>query len=257
MSENFWKQYEDLAGACGYGRFSAEHIATLAVIAALIILAVYLFTRNGKGETGGKPTGHPVLMRVFPWIMVCLEIFKDLFLAKAGHFGVGYLPLHLCSLGVFVFLAASLSKTDKWRMIWGEIACVLILPGSIAALLFPDWAGLYPVFNFMNLYGYLWHGMLVLYPLFMVKSGWTHVCIKHGHYVWIFMICAAIPIYIFDRIADCNYMFINWPPKGTPLEMIAGVTGESLYLVGYAVFAFIVIGLIYLGVGIYHRVSGQ
>lgn len=245
MSDYFWKQYEDLPPGLGYMRFSAEHIVTLLILGVLLVLIVRLLTASDARRAAS--------MKVLPWIMVGLEVFKDAFLVSAGHFGVGYLPLHLCSLGVFVFIAASLSKTDRWRMILSEIACVLIVPGTIAALLFPDWAHLYPVFNFMNLYGYVWHGMLLLYPVMMVKSGWSHLSVRHAHYVWIFMIGAAIPVYIFDRAAGCNYMFVNWPPKGTPLEWIAQITGEGLYLVGYAVFAFIVIGLIYAGIGLYHR----
>lgn len=245
MFEYFWKQYEDLPPGLGYMRFSAEHIITLVVLFVLIVLAVRILT--------GKRSRLESAMKVIPWIMVCMELFKDGFLVSTGHFGPGYLPLHLCSLGLFVFIAASLSKTDRWRMIWGEIACILILPGTIAALLFPDWAHLYPVFNFMNFYGYAWHGMLLLYPALMVKRGWTHLSIRHAHYVWIFMFAVAVPVYVFDRIANCNFMFINWPPKGTPLELIAQTTGDSLYLLGYAVFAAIVIGLIYAGVELYHR----
>lgn len=265
MSDYFWKQYEDLPQGLGYARFSAEHMMTLLVLGALIVLTVRLLTAgavgrsgapNGSGSPGESGGSNPVLiraMRIIPWIMVCLELFKDGFLIHAGHFGVGYLPLHLCSLGVFVFIAASIAKTDKWKMIWGEIACVLIVPGTIAALLFPDWANLYPVFNFMNLYGYAWHGMLLLYPILMVKSGWTRLSIRHAHYPWIFMICAAAPVYAFDRMAGCNYMFVNWPPRGTPLEVIAEVTGGTWYLAGYAAFAVIVIGLIYAVIELYHR----
>ena len=136
MFEYFWKQYEDLPPGLGYMRFSAEHIITLVVLFVLIVLAVRILT--------GKRSRLESAMKVIPWIMVCMELFKDGFLVSTGHFGPGYLPLHLCSLGLFVFIAASLSKTDKWRMIWGEIACILILPGTVAALLFPDWAHLYP-----------------------------------------------------------------------------------------------------------------
>ena len=248
MSEYFWKQYEDLPSGLGYMRFSAEHIVTLLILGVLLILAVRVLA--------AKESRRAASMKVLPWIMVGLEIFKDTFLACTGHFSVGYLPLHLCSLGVFVFIAASLAKTDRWRMIWSEIACVLIVPASVAALIFPDWAHLYPVFNFMNLYGYVWHGMLLLYPTMMVKSGWSHLSVRHAHYVWIFMVGAAIPVYIFDRAADCNYMCVNWPPKGTPLEWIAGITGESMYLLGYAAFAVRVIGLIYAGIELYHRARG-
>ena len=36
--------------------------------------------------------------------MVALEVFKDLFLVSVGRFGIGYLPLHVCSIGIFVFM---------------------------------------------------------------------------------------------------------------------------------------------------------
>jgi len=245
MFDYFWKQYEDLPPGLGYMRFSAQHIVTLLILGALLILTVRLLSAGSARLSRA--------MRILPWSMAGLELFKDAFLIRAGHFSTGYLPLHLCSLGLFVFLAASLSRTDRWRMIWSEIACVLIVPGTTAALLFPDWAHLYPVVNFMNLYGYLWHGMLLLYPVLMVKSGWTRLSIRHAHYVWIFMIVAAVPIYCFDRLAGCNYMFVNWPPQGTPLAWIAELTGDGLYLAGYAVFAVIVIGLIYAGIELYHR----
>ena len=245
MINTFWKQYEDLPPDAGYGRFSMEHWITLAVIAVLIVFAVRLFTRQDEERRGQ-------IMKIIPIVMVCLEVFKDAFLIRGGHFGVGYLPLHLCSLGVFLFLLIAFCPSERWKAVFSEIAVILILPGSVAALLFPDWAHLYPVFNFMNLYGYVWHGMLLLYPVMMVKSGWSHLSVRHAHYVWIFMIGAAIPVYFFDRAAGCNYMFVNWPPKGTPLEIIAHITGDGLYLVGYAVFAFIVIGLIYAGIELYH-----
>ncbi len=253
MFEYFWKQYEDIPAGLGYARFGAEHIVTLLILCVLIILAVRMIAGGNSRSTEDNPRLR-LAMRVIPWVMVGLELFKDLFLAVSGHFGVGYLPLHMCSLGLFVFIAASISRTDRWRMIWGEIACILIVPGTIAALLFPDWAHLYPVFSFMNLYGYAWHGLLLLYPLLMVRCGWTNLSIRHAHYVWIFMICAAVPVYVFDRAFHCNYMFINWPPKGTPLAWIAQMTGDSMYLVGYAALAVVVIGLIYAGVECYHRI---
>ena len=221
---------------------------TLAVCAALIVLLVLLFKALPEG-------GRHRVLKAVPWIMIGLECFKDLFLIRAGHFSVGYLPLHLCSLGVFVFLLSSLSKTARWKGIFGEIAVTLILPGSIAALLFPDWAHLYPVFNFMNLYGYLWHSLLVLYPLLCIAQKHVDLSIRHIHYDLIFLICVAPPVYVFDRIFNCNYMFVNWPPSGTPLEIIASITGNQLYLAGYAVFSVGVILLIYFVIEAFHKLS--
>jgi len=239
MIKTFWKQYEDLPPDAGYGRFSMEHWITLAVIAVLIVFAVRLFTRQDEERRGR-------IMKVIPVVMVCLEVFKDAFLIRGGHFGVGYLPLHLCSLGVFLFLLIAFCPSERWKAVFSEIAVILILPGSVAALLFPDWAHLYPVWNFMNLYGYAWHGLLVLYPVLCLKQGLPSLSIRHIHYELIFLLLTAVPVWAFDRAFDCNYMFVNWPPAGTPLELIARLTGEQWYLAGYGLFSVCVIALIYL-----------
>ena len=239
IAQTFWKQYEDLPEGLGYGRFSPEHWVTLAVLAALIICAAVWFR-------GRSPKARERIMAVIPAVMVCLECFKDAVLISQGRFGAGYLPLHLCSLGVFLFLLSAISRTAKWKGIFGEISVTLILPGSVAALLFPDWAHLYPVWNFMNLYGFLWHGLLVLYPILCVMQKQVSLSIRHIRYDILFLLCVVPPVYVFDRICGCNYMFVARPPRGTPLEWIASVTGEQWYLAGYTVFALLVIVCIYL-----------
>ena len=240
--EYFWKQYEELPAGIGYERFSLQHFITLFALFILIAAALILF---GKLEEKQKKR----ILAAIPLLMILLECTKDSFLLYRGYFGVGYLPLHLCSLGIFVFLAASLSRSLRWKKIFGEIAVTLILPGSIAALIFPDWAHLYPVWNFLNLYGYLYHGLLVLYPLLMLRAGQTDLTIRHIHYDFLFLLCVVPPVYLFDKVFACNYMFVNWPPRGTPLAWIAQITGDSLYLLGYAFFAAAVIVVIYLLIG--------
>ena len=240
MNEQFfWKQYEDLPGGIGYGRFSMEHWLTLAVLTALIICIALWFRKKSD-------SGRGRMMTAVPFLMVALECCKDIFLIKGGRFDIGYLPLHLCGLGMFVFLLHVLSGTEKWKGVFGEISVTLILPGAIAALLFPDWAHLYPVWNFMNLYGYLWHGLLIVFPIFCLIQRQVSLSIRHIHYDFFFLLASALPVYVFDRIFHCNYMFLIHPPGGTPLDWIEALTGPDWYLAGYAVFSGLVITLIYL-----------
>lgn len=250
MFEFFWKQYEDLPDGVGYDRFSVTHLCILAVLLILIAAASRWFSKRSK-------EGKQKILRIIPFAMILLELFKDAFLIRSGHFSVGYLPLHLCSLGLFLFLFYALAKTDKWKGIFGEICATLILPGSVAALLFPDWTNLYPVWNFMNIYGFVWHGLLVLVPVMMLMEGHVHLSIRHIHYDYLFLLCIVPPVYIFDLLFDCNYMFLNWALKGTPLEWIASITGTHWYLAGYAVFSILVIGVIYLAIHIVHVVRGE
>ncbi|MCH4039700.1 MAG: YwaF family protein [Lachnospiraceae bacterium] len=239
----FWKQEFDLPKGIGYGRFSAAHILTLCVIAALIVLGTRLFLRC-------REQAQDTVVRLIPPVMAGLEVWKDLFLVSVHRFSIGYLPLHLCSLGIITFFGAAYAKSRKWREIWGEISFCLILPGAVSALIFPDWANLYPVFNFINLHSFTWHGLLVFFPVLLRAGGRVHPTVRHIHYSLLFLAAVVPPILIFDKMTGCNYLFVNRPVSGTPLEALADLMGNPGYLIGYAAMVvgviLLVYGLIYL-----------
>ncbi len=229
----FWTHQFDLPPGSGYAHGSAAHLLSIALVAAAVLACL--------SRTACSPAGvRKRMVRVIPPLLLVMEIFKDLYLVRTGYFGVGYLPLHLCSMGIPVFLLAVYG--GRARAFFTEIAMILILPGSIFAILFPDW-NMYPVWNFMNLYSWVWHGLLVLFPL-LIRSGWKSD-IRNLWKPLVFLAAVVPPVYLFDRRYDCNYLFINWPPEGTPLEWLAGFMGVPGYLAGYAVLALAVIAAAY------------
>ncbi len=241
----FWKQQYDLPAGIGCRPFGKEHIISLVVIALFVALKLYQFGKSGEKTRE----------RVLNWLpvtMAGMELFKDAFLRHVGRFDLGYLPLHLCSLGIFLFLITG--WIPRARPLAGEIALTLILPGSAAALLFPDWIGFYPVWNFMNLYSFLWHALLVLYPLLLYRDGYVHPDIRH---IWrdIAFLLAVTPfVYMFDLRTGCNYFFLMQAPEGTPLAWIAAVTagaGRTGYLAGYGVLVICILAVEY---GVIHWV---
>ena len=180
------------------------------------------------------------MIRVIPPLMLGMEIFKDLYLVRVGHFGLDYLPLHLCSMGIPVFLLAVYG--GRAGPFFTEIAMILILPGSVCAILFPDWT-MYPVWNFMNLYSWAWHGLLVLFPLLL--AGRWKPSFRNIAKPLLFLAAVVPPVYWFDRRYGLNYLFINWPPEGTPLVWLAGLMGVPGYLAGYAALTAAVIAAAY------------
>ena len=70
--------------------------------------------------------------------MLGMEAFKDLFLVIVGRFGIGYLPLHICSIGIFVFLLRECLPWKWAKDAFGEISYIIIMPASVAALMFAD-----------------------------------------------------------------------------------------------------------------------
>jgi hypothetical protein len=182
--------------------------------------------------------------------MLFIELFKDLFLVAVHRFGIGYLPLHVCSIGIFVFLLREYLPWKRAKEIFGEIAYVLIMPASVAALIFADWTIFYPVWNFINLHSYLWHGALILYPLLLLIQGEISPSIRHIHWNLLFLIIVVPPIYLFDKHFRCNYFFVNWPVAGSPLEWWAQVFGNPGYLVGYALMVLVAMIIVYLCTGL-------
>lgn len=230
----FWTHQYDLPEGTGYLHGSPAHILSAAAIAAGVALCL-LCPRRVRER----------MIRTLPILLLCMEIFKDLYLALTGHFDVGFLPLHLCSMGIPVFLLSVYGSRAK--SFFSEIAMVLILPGAVAAMLFPDW-NMYPVWNFMNLYSWVWHGILVLFPLLLLRSGAARPALRGIWKPMVFLAAVVPPVYLFDRKFSCNYLFILWPPEGTPLTWMAKYLGVPGYLAGYAVLVAIVITAVY---GIY------
>ena len=226
--EYFWKQQDDIPFGNGYPLFGKEHIASTAVTLVMVVLFAFLFRKSDEKK-------QRRILKAIPLFMAALEIFKDLFLVSVHRFGLGYLPLHVCSIGIFVFMLREILPWKKAKDIFGEVAVILIMPGALAALIFPDWTYLYPVLNFINLHSFVWHGLLVLYPLMILINGEVKPSVKHIHYVLLFLCAVVPPIYAFDKKTGCNYFFVSRPEVSTPLEWIYNITGSKGYLIGYGV----------------------
>ena len=246
--EYFWKQQDDIPAGMGYPLFGKEHIASTAVTLLIVVVFICIFKRCNR-KTQGR------ILKLIPVFLVLLETFKDLFLVSVGRFGRWYLPLHVCSMGIYVFLLSEFLPWNKAKKVFGEIALVLIMPGALAALIFPDWTVYYPVFNFINLYAYVWHGLLVLYPLLLLIKREVQPSLKHIHYILIFLAVVVPPIYLFDKKYNVNYFFVNWPERDTPLAWLASFMGNPGYLLGYGILALLVILIVYLILTVYGRIA--
>lgn len=239
--EFFWKQQDDIPAGMGYPLFGIAHILSVGITLFLTwVISRFIIRLEDRKQR--------VILKIIPVLMLGMEVFKDLFLISVHRFGIGYLPLHICSIGIFVFL---LREWLPWRWakeVFGEIAFIIIMPASIAALMFADWTIYYPVLNFMNIYSYVWHGLLILYPILLIKRKEINPSIWHIHYCLLFLCVVVPPIYAFDKHFECNYFFVNWPVPNSPLSWMASFMGTPGYLLGYAGLTIAVILILYLGV---------
>ncbi len=242
----FWKQQDDIPAGMGYPLFGTAHLLSMLVTIVFVVSFIFLVKKMEEQK-------QKRFLKKLPIFMVGMEIFKDIFLISVHRFGIGYLPLHICSIGIFVFLLREWLPWEWAKRVFGEIAFIVIMPASVAALLFADWTTLYPVLNFMNIYSYIWHGMLILYPVLIKVRGEINPSIKNICYVLAFLCIVVPPIYVFDKVFGCNYFFVNWPVPNSPLSWLASFMGNPGYLLGYAGLTLTVILLMYLGINLIQK----
>lgn len=208
-----------------YEHWSPEHIKVLLMIAAVMacVLSYVALKASDKVTT--------VILRILAVSHLILEFAQDILLVTVEDYEISWiLPLHLCNLGIFVNLIAAFSR-GKARRIFSEISVMLIMPGALGALLFPDW-NYRPIDDPVAIIIFITHTILLLIPIIFVMKGITDIRISHIWYPLVFMLIVVPPIYMFDTKFSVNYLFLKIPVESSPLSMVHDAVGADHYILG-------------------------
>ena len=219
----FWLEQSLLPYPMGYGRFSWQHLLTLGILLVLGILLYNLFCRLSK-------EGQRRFLQVIAVMMPVMELFKITLLIFEGVFDLSYLPFFLCSLGIYVFPIIAFSKYGRVVYLTSVVCLLVLVPASLAALLFPDWIGDYPAISFMSLYSYLWHFLLILFPLCAWRADYMEVHTSSSLVAFLAMFALLPIILILDNVLGQNYWFIEKPEVNNPFYGIYEFGGQALYM---------------------------
>lgn len=206
----------------GISLFGPEHIFWLVTAAIVCIALVMAYRRTGvRGKRRIQLTVGSVIM--------ASELLRITALVCAGVFSINSLPLHLCGIAAYLtFIHAILGRGE----LLGEFLYSLCMPGSLFALLTPDWVA-YPVLNLLSINSFIVHILLVAYPLMLVCGGTVKPDVRRIPKCFLMLFLMAVPIAVFDRLTGANFMFLNWPSPGSPLEYFAKYLGKPGYILGY------------------------
>ena len=224
----FFTYWDSLPANIGFKQFGSAHFLWLLGIAVAITVLLYMYCHsNNKIQVR--------IDRLTGWTLVCLILVGACYLIIIDKQTVYELPLHLCSMAAFLCLIHVYSKWD-WV---SQSIYSLCLPGTLFALFFPDWI-IYPAVHFITIEGFCFHGGIVFYIICQLRTGKIVPNLKKLWKAFFFLAIAAFGVWIFDHVFDANYMFLNWPPEGSPLDWIAGFMGNPGYLIGYAALVIII-----------------
>ncbi|MBR3246942.1 MAG: YwaF family protein [Clostridiales bacterium] len=231
-----------------FTHFCPEHTGMLIFIAAAVTAGL-LILRKSSDRTA------MITAAVLSVLTLTGETVQDILLVSEGGDIMGFLPLHLCNLGIFVNLAASFTR-GKTQQFFAEISMLLIMPGSAGALLFPDWT-YRPFWSYLPLLCFFTHSLTVFIPLIFLVRGKVHVSVRHIWYPCLFLLAVVPPIYLLDVLAGQNYMFLLYPPQDSPLEWICGMAGESLYTPGLILLVIVILMAEYALYGLAGKLAGK
>jgi len=232
MFEYFWESYESISEGHGFGLFSLTHIAEL-LAALLFIVVMTIIYKKADREKREK------ISLWFVYLVIADEIFKHVILIAKGNWLPNYLPLHLCSINIFMIVYYHYTKNK----LAGNFLWCLCIPGALLALLFPNWKML-PVMNFMHLHSETIHVLLLTYPIMLFASGDIKRDYRLVPKMMLLFAVLCIPGLIVNLTCGTNFMFLMEAPEGSPLVLFEKFFGNHLW--GFVILLPIVVALMYV-----------
>lgn len=217
----FLETVETIEAGNGFSHYDICHITWLVAFILSAIICCIVYRKLNQ-------TRRKIFQKVLALLIVADEIFKMVMLAIGGNYTLEYLPLHLCSINIFLIAIHSF----KPYKVLDNFLYYIGLPAALAALLFPSWASLPPA-NFMHIHSFTVHILLALYPLTLTFGGDIKPDIKLLPKLLLLLVCMAVPIYFINILCNSNYMFLMYADPGNPLLWFEENWGS--HLLGYPV----------------------
>ncbi len=211
---DFWKTKFTIGDGLGMGSYSLGHFAWLALMAALIIL----LGRKYRIEDG---KGQKRIRWAVAGLIILDELAKDIVTPITGQWEWEFLPLHLCSISVFVVLFHAITGNRFLE----EYLYAITLPTACMAMVFPDWTGKLPFLNFMCFHSFSIHLLLVLYPCLLLFGGFKPSW-KNLKFIIPAVLLAAFAMHFVNNLLETNFFFVNGGGDGAnPLSLLEGYVG--------------------------------
>ncbi len=199
--DQFWWSKESFKAAYGedflaFPLFGRIHITWLVIAVLVWVLGTVIYSKLGSKQ------------RRFVLFSICavffiLEIICDVSLIITGQWHNSMLPLHFCSINMFICLFYAIKPTP----IVADFLYAASLPGALFALLTPAWQ-LQPMGNFFHIHSSILHILLVLFPILLFVDGFRPNA-KNLWKLFLVTVIFCIPMYFLNIALDTNFFFLN------------------------------------------------
>lgn len=234
----FFAYQTELPEDAGFRVFGAAHLTWLILLGVSFYLILRAFRRFDDARQKKWYRREAAAALLDRWCMNGYYLIR-------GLYGVGNLPLHVCGMASYLVFLNAFCLRGKAARASSEILFFPMLPGALAALLFPGWTE-YPAASFLSICEFLGHGFIVLYCLLRLSDGGIHPEWRHAWIPAAFTACYALVFIPFDRIFGYNFGFLAEPAASSPLFFLAQKFGTGAgYYVSYALLVFLCMLIFY------------
>ena len=229
----FVPQNQPTPPGSGFGMFSAIHLGVLALLAIGVAVLV-LGYRRADAQNRRR------LRLAVGWIVLLLEVVRQLAYLVTGAYSPEILPLHLCAIATLSVFVDAL-RPNRWT---GDFLYALGWWGALAADLFPDWSTR-PILNIFTWQSFAIHALIFGYVLMRLVAGDLVPDARNLWRVAVMATVAASGGYLANQMWGTNFWFLNAGAPGSPLEAINAIAGN--YYVPVLVVAVLILwALLYL-----------
>lgn len=213
----FLDTVETIKDGLGFKIFGKTHLLWLAAFVITALTACVIYRKL-------SPQKRNVMRITTAALIIADELFKVVCLLIGKRYNAGYMPLHLCSINIFL-IAFHIFKKSKTVENFLYLFCI---PAAIIALLTPSWTALPPA-NFMHIHSFTVHVLLCVYPLMLTVGGDIKPDIKTVPKCLVLLLCMAILIVGVNFLFDTNFMFLMRTDGIAFLEIFKTKLGSHLW----------------------------
>lgn len=209
------------------GEYQACGLVTVGHLVIFVLTAIGVIVAVKCTKIRCKEDVTTIIRRstIIIWI---LEILKTIYSISIGD-GTDLnkiAPLYYCSLLLYSGLLSSFCK-GKLNEIGDVFLATGGIVGGIVFWVFPTTSlPYYPVFHFVSVHSYFYHGMMVYLGIIINKYNYIELKLSHIKQYAILIFTISVIAYIINLRFGSNLMFISEDFPGTPISIVYNHTGK-------------------------------
>ena len=235
----FLDTVETIKDGVGFDLFGAMHLSWLAAFVILAGAASIIYRKL-------SPKARNIMRVTVAGLILLDEVWKWVFLFIGGRYEHSYLPLHLCSINVFL-VAFHIFKKSK---LVENFLYAICIPAGIIALLTPSWTAL-PPGNFMHIHSFSIHILLAVYPLMLTVGGDIKPNIKMAPKCLALLLCMGVVVLGVNFLCDTNFMFLMRTDDISFLVLFENIFGAHQW--AFPILLPVVLALMYMPIVIVNK----